>query len=105
MDGEEPDHWRPTVSDAARGNRVRFLGLGPDVRGDQREPQPDSPQKAENPCIILRTKQVATLRTELVNNQGTSPAAFNALGAKDSDIMIVVRKPWPWDGKFGTGLK
>ncbi|MEO8108151.1 MAG: YDG domain-containing protein [Actinomycetes bacterium] len=64
-----------------------------------------SAQYAKNPCIILRTKQAATLKAELVTKQGMSTAEFNAIGATDSDIMIVVRKPWPWDGKFGTGLK
>ena len=28
-----------------------------------------------------------------------STADFNALGMKDSDVAIVISKPWPWDGK------
>lgn len=62
-------------------------------------------QKAQNPCVTLRTKQAATLKAELVTKQGMTNAEFNALGARDSDVMIVVSKPWPWDGKFGTGLR
>jgi hypothetical protein len=62
-------------------------------------------QKATNPCVVLKTKSVAALRAELVGNQGLTLAQFNAIGAKDNDVMIVLRKPWPWDGKFGTGLK
>jgi hypothetical protein len=62
-------------------------------------------QKATNPCIELKTKSVALLRAELVGRQGLTLAEFNAIGAKDNDVMIVLRKPWPWDGKFSTGLR
>jgi hypothetical protein len=56
-------------------------------------------QRAVNPCISLRTKQAATLKAAVVPSVMSS-ADFNSLGYKDSDLAIVISKPYPWDGKF-----
>jgi hypothetical protein len=56
-------------------------------------------QRLVNPCISLRTKQAATLKAAVVPSVMSS-ADFNSLGYKDSDLGIVISKPYPWDGKF-----
>ena len=54
-----------------------------------------------DPCIGLRTKQVATLRTYLTS-LGWTTAQINAIGMSDADVAIVIRKGSPWDAKVGV---
>jgi hypothetical protein len=54
-----------------------------------------------DPCIGLRTKQVATLRTYLAG-LGWTTAQINAIGMADADLAIVIRKGSPWDAKVGV---
>ena len=56
---------------------------------------------ASDPCIALATKQAATLRTYLLG-QGWTTAQITALGMKDADIAITIRKGAPWDAKGGA---
>ena len=49
-----------------------------------------------NPCIELRTKSASQLQSQL----GLTRAQFRSFGYKSGDLALVVRKPWPWDGKF-----
>jgi hypothetical protein len=51
---------------------------------------------ATSPCIDLRTKQAAD-----VANYLHMTAAQVATFMKDSDVAVIVKKPWPWDGKGG----
>jgi hypothetical protein len=56
----------------------------------------------DDPCIGLRTKQVATARAYLVTQKHVmTDAEFNQLGMKDADLMVIVEKTSPWDGKGG----
>jgi hypothetical protein len=50
-----------------------------------------------DPCIKLKTKQAADVKAYF----GFTTAQINAL-MKDSDVAIVIHKPFPWDGKGGT---
>ena len=50
---------------------------------------------ADDPCIGLRTKQAAVAQAYL----GLNSTDFAALGIKDSDLVIVIQKPYPWDAK------
>jgi len=82
----------------------KVLSLGPSIPdGDGRYwgtpadcPFPGlrvAPDPNPDPCILLRTKQVAEVRAIL----GTDATA--ALGIKDSDLVIIIKKPYPWDAK------
>jgi hypothetical protein len=51
-----------------------------------------------DPCIALRTKQAAAARAAL----GMTAAEFALLGIKDADLVIIIRKQSPWDGKGGS---
>lgn len=53
---------------------------------------------ASDPCIALRTKQAAAARAAL----GMTATQFAALGIKDADLVIIIRKGSPWDGKGGS---
>jgi len=53
---------------------------------------------AADPCIGLRTKQAATARAYL----GMTAAEFAPLGINDSDLVIIIKKQSPWDGKGGV---
>jgi hypothetical protein len=48
-----------------------------------------------NPCVLLKTKEKDDL-AEVIGR-----AAVTALGFKNSDVAIVVREPYPWDGLWG----
>jgi hypothetical protein len=50
---------------------------------------------ADDPCIGLRTKQASVAQAYL----GLNSTDFAALGIKDSDLVIVIQKPYPWDAK------
>lgn len=50
-----------------------------------------------DPCISLKTKNAGQLQAEL----GLSKSAFKQLGFVSSDLAVVIRKPFPWDGKSG----
>jgi hypothetical protein len=52
----------------------------------------------EDPCIGLRTKQVAELQAYM----GLTAAEIAAIGVRDADLMIVIDKEFPWDGKGGV---
>jgi hypothetical protein len=57
---------------------------------------------ADDPCIGLRTKQVATARAYLVTQKHVmTDAEFNQLGIKDADLVVIVEKTSPWDGMGG----
>ncbi len=49
-----------------------------------------------NPCVALKTKQVADVQTYL-NGLGYTINVSQFM--KDSDLAIVIRKASPWDGK------
>ncbi len=51
----------------------------------------------DSPCISLKTKNAGQLQAEL----GLSKNELKALGFESSDLAVVVRKPFPWDGKSG----
>jgi hypothetical protein len=51
------------------------------------------PANSPNPCVALKTKQVADLQAYLGPNVNASQFM------KDSDLAIVIRKAAPWDGK------
>jgi hypothetical protein len=51
----------------------------------------------EDPCVSLKTKNAGQLQAEL----GMSKAEFKALGFASSDLAVVIRKSFPWDGKGG----
>ena len=53
---------------------------------------------ASDPCIALRTKQAADTRAYL----GMTTTQFAELGIKDADLVIIIRKGAPWDGKGGV---
>ena len=55
---------------------------------------------ALDPCMGLRTKQAATARSYLLGI-GWTADEINAIGLKDADIILIVRKSSPWDGKMG----
>ena len=57
-------------------------------------------ERANNPCITMRTKQVSALKAAVVPSV-MSQADFDKLGMKDADVAIVISKPWPFDGKPG----
>jgi hypothetical protein len=57
---------------------------------------------ASDPCIGIRTKQASTAASYLTS-KGWSQAQIAALGLKDADLVIVLLKTPPWDGK--TGIK
>ena len=115
LNGTSPSPWKAknlatgalvdALPETGPGANPLATGAGSRCAPRSRRARLTPAQKAANPCVILKTKQVATLKAELVTKQQMPLAEFNALGAKDSDVMIVVSKPWPWDGKFGTGLK
>jgi hypothetical protein len=50
---------------------------------------------SDDPCIGLRTKQASVAQAYL----GLDSTDFAALGIKDSDLVIVIQKPYPWDAK------
>ena len=50
---------------------------------------------SDDPCIGLRTKQASVAQAYL----GLNSTDFAALGIKDSDLVIVIQKPYPWDAK------
>lgn len=52
---------------------------------------------ATDPCVTIKTKNAGQLQSAL----GLSTADFKKLGFSSSDLGIVVRKSWPWDGKMG----
>jgi hypothetical protein len=52
---------------------------------------------ATDPCIVLRTKQAADVKAYL----GLSTTQINDL-MKDSDLAIIIKKPFPWDGRGGA---
>jgi hypothetical protein len=54
-----------------------------------------------DPCVGLRTKQAATLRTYLTS-LGWTTAQINAIGMADADFAMVIRKGPPWDAKVGV---
>ncbi len=61
---------------------------------------PTAAQPASAPAIrasLLRTKQAAAARAAL----GMTAAQFATLGIKDADLVIIIRKGSPWDGKVG----
>jgi hypothetical protein len=61
-----------------------------------------APGLGDDPCIGLRTKQVATARTYLVTQKHImTDAEFNALNIRDADLVVIVEKTSPWDGKSG----
>ena len=51
-----------------------------------------------DPCILLRTKQVADVATALGMTRAAAVAQF---GISDADLVIIIEKPFPWDGKGG----
>ena len=53
------------------------------------------------PCIAVRTKQAADVTTYMKSIDPTWTAAKTATIASDSDIVFIVRKKSPWDGKAG----
>jgi hypothetical protein len=53
---------------------------------------------ASDPCIGLRTKNVGQLQTYMP----LTAAQVSAIGVRDSDLMIVIEKQSPWDGKGGV---
>ena len=55
---------------------------------------------ASDPCIALRSKQAATIKTKLAQ-LGWTTTQINALGLQDADMMTIVTKGSPWDGKTG----
>ena len=52
---------------------------------------------SDDPCISLKTKNAGQLQAEL----GMTKTEFRALGFESSDLALVLRKPFPWDGKSG----
>jgi len=50
-----------------------------------------------DPCVSLKTKNAGQLQAEL----GLSKSDFKQLGFVSSDLAVVIRKPFPWDGKSG----
>jgi hypothetical protein len=52
---------------------------------------------ADDPCIGLRTKQAAAARAYL----GMTTTQFAQLGIKDADLVVIIEKRSPWDGKGG----
>lgn len=85
-----------TLTNAVGDGNGVYWGYVPDCS------QLTAAQRQTNPCLSLRSKQVADLKAALVPSV-MSLADFNALGMKDADLGLVLSKPWPWDGK--TGLK
>ena len=55
----------------------------------------------EDPCIGLKTKQAATAKAYLVSHGVMTATEFDALGFKDSDLILIVEKKSPWDAKGG----
>jgi hypothetical protein len=53
--------------------------------------------REDDPCLSLKTKNAGQLQAEL----GLSKAEFKTLGFASSDLAVVLRKPFPWDGKSG----
>jgi len=53
------------------------------------------------PCIALRTKQASDVTTYMKTLDPTWTAAKTAPLAHDSDIIVVIRKSFGWDGKAG----
>ena len=51
-----------------------------------------------DPCIGLRTKSSNQAQTYL----GLSNAEFGELGISENDLVIVIEKGAPWDGKGGV---
>jgi hypothetical protein len=51
-----------------------------------------------DPCIALRTKNVSQVQSYM----GLTAAEITAIGVRDSDLMIVIDKQFPWDGKGGV---
>jgi hypothetical protein len=51
-----------------------------------------------DPCIGLRTKNVSQVQSYM----GLTAAEITAIGVRDSDLMIVIDKQFPWDGKGGV---
>jgi hypothetical protein len=53
---------------------------------------------ASDPCIGLRTKNVGQLQSYM----NLTAEEIAAIGVRDSDLMIVIDKEFPWDGKGGV---
>jgi hypothetical protein len=56
-----------------------------------------TPNLGASPCVSLKTKNAGQLQAELLMTK----AEFKALGFASSDLAVVIRKPFPWDGKGG----
>jgi hypothetical protein len=50
-----------------------------------------------NPCVVLKTKE----KEDLAEVIGASAVA--SLGFRNSDVALVVKEPYPWDGRYGGG--
>jgi hypothetical protein len=53
-----------------------------------------------DPCIGIRTKQALTAKNYLAT-KGITATQFTAMGIKDSDLVVVINKSSPWDGRGG----
>ncbi len=51
----------------------------------------------EDPCIGLRTKAVSAVRAY----PGITAADVAAMNINDADLVVIIKKPFPWDGKAG----
>jgi hypothetical protein len=87
---KNPNLKKSGLVDSSLGFEDRYWGVPADC-GTAGLPIAD-------PCIGLRSKQAATVQAYL----GMSNAQFASLGIKDSDLVIIIEKKSPWDGKGGT---
>ena len=61
----------------------RFWGIVPSCAFASGDPLPWLPIPSDNPCVVSKT------RTGFLGLTG--------------DLVIVFRKPYPWDGRYGGG--
>jgi len=99
-----PDHWNAKNPDPRQTTLVQS-DLGTDTESRQWGLVADCGTAglvASDPCIGVRSKQAATIRAYLASPAiGWTTAQINALGLQDSDMVTVIKKGSPWDGKTG----
>ncbi len=90
--GKTPDPKKKGLVDSQAGAESRQWGIPANCG--------TAGLAASDPCIGLRTKQAATAKSYLTSPAiGWTLAQFNALGISDPDLVVVLLKGPPWDGR------
>ena len=99
-----PDNWNAKNPDPRQSSLVQS-GLGTDTEFRQWGLVADCGTAglvASDPCVGVRSKSAATIQAYLASPAiGWTAEQINALGLQEADMVTVIKKGSPWDGKTG----